>query len=189
MVVTACAQSPPAVMSNYDRKSELKAFDDSKAGVKGLVDAGVATIPRIFLGHDQIKHDVKLHSSGDSQQYGIPVIDVTGIHEDPGRRAYIADKVRNACEKWGFFQLINHGVPASVMNGMIDGVRRFHEQDTEVKKQFYSRDVTRRFTYNSNFDLYQAPAASWRDTFYCVMAPHRPDREELPAVCRYVLGF
>ena len=27
--------------SNYDRRSELKAFDESKAGVKGLVDAGV----------------------------------------------------------------------------------------------------------------------------------------------------
>ena len=103
MVVTACAKSPPVVMSNYDRKSELKAFDDSKAGVKGLVDAGVATTPRIFLGHDQIKLDEKLHSAGDSQQYSVPVIDFTGIHEDPGRRAYIADKVRNACEKWGFF--------------------------------------------------------------------------------------
>lgn len=36
---------------DYDRLSELKAFDDSKAGVKGLVDAGVTTIPAIFRGH------------------------------------------------------------------------------------------------------------------------------------------
>ena len=32
----------------YDRLRELKAFDDTKAGVKGLVDAGVAAIPAIF---------------------------------------------------------------------------------------------------------------------------------------------
>ena len=33
----------------HDRKRELKAFDDSKSGVKGLVDAGVTKIPRIFI--------------------------------------------------------------------------------------------------------------------------------------------
>ena len=33
---------------NYDRLSELKAFDDTKAGGKGLVDAGVTTVPAIF---------------------------------------------------------------------------------------------------------------------------------------------
>ncbi|KAK9081598.1 hypothetical protein Syun_031686 [Stephania yunnanensis] len=31
------------------RREELKAFDDTKAGVKGLVDAGVTKIPRIFI--------------------------------------------------------------------------------------------------------------------------------------------
>ena len=30
--------------SNYDRKAEIKAFDDSKTGVKGLVDSGVKKI-------------------------------------------------------------------------------------------------------------------------------------------------
>ncbi|KAM7462959.1 hypothetical protein LguiA_031080 [Lonicera macranthoides] len=32
----------------YDRTSELKAFDETKAGVKGLVDAGITQVPRIF---------------------------------------------------------------------------------------------------------------------------------------------
>ena len=35
-------------MAGYDRESEVKAFDESMAGVKGLVDAGVSQIPRIF---------------------------------------------------------------------------------------------------------------------------------------------
>ena len=175
-------------MSSYDRKSELKAFDDSKAGVKGLVDAGVTRIPRIFV-HDHIKLDKKFHSAGDSQQYSIPVIDFRGIHEDAARRVEVADKVRDACEKWGVFQVINHGIPVNVMNEMLDGVRRFHEQDIEVKKQFYSLDSMRKFAYNSNFDLYQAPAASWRDSICCTMTPHPPDLEELPAVFRYVFGL
>ncbi|KAK6781011.1 hypothetical protein RDI58_023195 [Solanum bulbocastanum] len=28
-------------ISSYDRMSELKAFDDTKTGVKGLVDSGI----------------------------------------------------------------------------------------------------------------------------------------------------
>ena len=72
------------------------------------------------------------------------------------------------------------------MKEMIDGVRRFHEQESEVKKEFYLRDVKRKFDYNSNFDLYQAPVANWRDSIYCIMAPNPPDPQELPLVCRYV---
>ncbi|PQP95336.1 1-aminocyclopropane-1-carboxylate oxidase homolog 1 isoform X2 [Prunus yedoensis var. nudiflora] len=36
--------------SKYDRAKELKAFDDTKAGVKGLVDAGTLHVPKIFIG-------------------------------------------------------------------------------------------------------------------------------------------
>ncbi|GMN32934.1 hypothetical protein TIFTF001_041832 [Ficus carica] len=34
--------------AKYDRLSQLKAFDETKAGVKGLVDFGVTEIPHIF---------------------------------------------------------------------------------------------------------------------------------------------
>lgn len=33
----------------YDQLKEIKAFDDTKAGIKGLVDAGILEIPRIFI--------------------------------------------------------------------------------------------------------------------------------------------
>ncbi|GLU08144.1 hypothetical protein SLE2022_250690 [Rubroshorea leprosula] len=39
--------------SAYDRSSELKAFDETKGGVKGLVDSGLTTIPRIFIDHQR----------------------------------------------------------------------------------------------------------------------------------------
>ncbi|KAL2463659.1 1-aminocyclopropane-1-carboxylate oxidase-like protein 3 [Forsythia ovata] len=109
-----------------DRISELRAFDDSKAGVKGLVDAGITKV-------------------------------------------------------------INHGIPDSVLEEMLDGVRRFYEQDTEVKKEWYTRDTTRRVVYNSNFDLYSAPSANWRDTIFCPMAPDLPKPDELPLKTRFDL--
>ncbi|KZV16369.1 hypothetical protein F511_12259 [Dorcoceras hygrometricum] len=74
---------------------------------------------------------------------------------------------------------------------MLDGVRGFYDQDVEAKAEWYTRDFSRRVIYNSNFDLFTAPSANWRDTVYCQMAPNAPKPEELPVVCRMPLqgGF
>jgi hypothetical protein len=181
MLSTSSGKTESELKSDYDRRSELKAFDDSKAGVKGLVDSGVADIPQIFI-HESSTNDK--FSSG-HHNFTVPVIDFDGIHEDASLRGKIVEELREACKKWGFFQVINHGISSSVLDDMINGVRRFHEQDTEVKKEFYTRDEMRKVAYNTNFDFYQAPAANWRDSLYCLVAPHPPRPEELPAVCRY----
>ena len=171
--------------SEYDRKSELIAFDDSKAGVKGLVDAGVAKIPRMFI-HPQ--HNLREKSVSTNAQLRIPIIDLEGVNSDAILRAKIIDKVRNACEIWGIFQIVNHGILKCVLEEMIKGIRRFNEQDTEVKKEFYTRDFSKKVTFVSNFDLFQAPAATWKDSFSCIIAPNPPDPTDMPAVCRYVVS-
>ena len=165
---------------DYDRASELKAFDESKEGVKGLVDAGVSKVPRMFIRPPDNSRDC-------NTQFKFPVIDLHGMDSDPIRRKKIVEMVREASETWGLFTVVNHGIPVSVLEEMMDGVHRFYEQDNEVKKEFYTRDLTRKVIYNSNFDLYVSKAANWRDTFYCLMAPHPLNPQELPATCRYVI--
>lgn len=168
----------------YDRESELKAFDETKAGVKGLVDAGINNVPRIFTHpKDDLLDSI---SSSEGGQFKFPIIDIDGMDKDPIRQQII-DQVRDASETWGFFQIMNHGIPVTVMNEMLEGVRLFYEQDTEVKKMWYTRSSLARFIYNCNFDLFSAPVANWRDTFYCTMAPTAPNPEELPQACRDVL--
>lgn len=174
----------PQFQPVYDRKSELNAFDDSKSGVKGLVDAGVTKIPYIFIEEKNQLHEISILDDVPSVS-SVPIIDFEGIDGGPAQRGEIIKEVRDACEKWGFFQMVNHGIPARVMDDMIEGVRRFHEQDAEAKKRFYSRDVKRPFVYYSNYDLFRTPTVNWRDSLLCTMAPQLPDPEELPAVCRY----
>ncbi|KAJ9686179.1 hypothetical protein PVL29_015193 [Vitis rotundifolia] len=154
----------------HDRRRELKAFDDSKSGVKGLVDAGITKIPPMFVYPSTFR---------------VPLVDLDGINDSATLRAKIIDQVREACENWGFFQAVNHGIPASVLEEMIDGIRGFHEQDTQVKKEFYKRDFKEKVSYFSNFDLCQATVATWKDCLSWAMAPSPPDPTELPAVCRY----
>ena len=70
---------------------------------------------------------------------------------------------------------------------MIDGLRKFHEMDAEVKKEFYTRDLSRKVSFLSNVDLYESQATNWRDTLGISMAPHPPSAAELPEVCRSVM--
>nr|XP_048332870.1 1-aminocyclopropane-1-carboxylate oxidase homolog 12-like [Ziziphus jujuba var. spinosa] len=64
------------------------------------------------------------------------------------------------------------------MEKLKEGVLRFFEQETEVKKQFHTRDTTKPVVYNSNFDLYEVPSMNWRDSFMCRLAPHTPNPED-----------
>ncbi|CAI9097705.1 OLC1v1034177C1 [Oldenlandia corymbosa var. corymbosa] len=167
----------------YNRKAEIKAFDDTKAGVKGLVDAGVTKVPPMFIGRPEKSYPT-------STEYEFPIIDLKGIGEDPAKRKQVVEKVRDASGTWGFFQVVNHEIPDDVLEEMLNGVRRFFEQDTQVKKQWYSRDHTKRMFWNSNFDLYSAPATNWRDTVVFSLLPELPSPEDLPSVCReIVMGY
>ncbi|CAL5208051.1 unnamed protein product [Lathyrus oleraceus] len=166
-------------MADSKRVKEQKAFDETKLGVKGLVDAGITKVPRIFHHpHDNTKITKKYTTP--------PVIDLTNIHEDPRARKRVVESVRDASETYGFFQIVNHGIPVSILNQMKDGVLSFFEQDNEVKKKFYTREP-KPFMYYSNIKLYTAIAATWKDSFLCNMAPIPPKPEDLPIVCREIL--
>ena len=166
---------------NYHRPTDLKAFDDTKAGVKGLVDAGITEIPRIFYRPPE---NYDSHNISAETQVQIPVIDLDQINKSSLKRKYTIDRVREASEKLGFFQLINHGIPENVLEEMKDAVRRFHEQETESKKQYYTRDLTKPLIYNSNFDLYSAAITNWRDSFGYISAPSPHSPQDLPEICR-----
>lgn len=166
-----------------ERIEMLKAFDDTKGGVKGLNDAGLFKLPEIFVRPPE---EVAAELKREKAQVEVPVIDLSSV-DDGGRRKQIVEQVRSAAETWGFFQVVNHGIPLSVLDGMIDGVRAFIDQDVDEKKKYYSRDVTRSVGYNSNYDLFESKTASWRDTLSISVnsGSHLLHPMDLPAVCRY----
>ncbi|KAI3948113.1 hypothetical protein MKX01_014712 [Papaver californicum] len=146
---------------HYDRTKELKAFDKTKAGVKGLVDARIEKIPRIFVRTlDELTEDLAFKND-QGNKIEIPLMDLQGTDQ---RRKEIIDEVRQASATWGFFQLVNHVIPISVTNEVIQG-SKVH--------------------FDSNFDLYKLRSANWRDTLRCLLLTPDPiNPEELPDTCR-----
>ncbi|XP_059632372.1 1-aminocyclopropane-1-carboxylate oxidase homolog 1-like [Cornus florida] len=180
--ITGTRESTEAAAMDYDRAKEVKAFDDTKAGVKGLVDAGAMNIPRIFIRPpEEIAQDLNCLTI----PLQVPVIDLSYIEKDDHRRKGIVDEIRIASEKWGFFQVVNHGIPLSVLSEMMNGVRAFHEQPSEVKKEFYTRDRSKKVRLECNYDLYRSTTANWRDTMsISLLLSDHLDPHELPLACR-----
>ncbi|KAJ7979896.1 1-aminocyclopropane-1-carboxylate oxidase-like 1 [Quillaja saponaria] len=130
MVVNSTDENEVGTDTGYGRKSELKAFDDSKAGVKGLVDAGVTKIPRMFYcGQVNLSE-----TSPSDSKLTIPIIDLKDIYINSVSRTEVIGKRQDACQNWGFFQLINHEIPIDMLDEIINGIRQFHELETGVKK-------------------------------------------------------
>ncbi|PRQ27943.1 putative oxoglutarate/iron-dependent dioxygenase, non-heme dioxygenase domain-containing protein [Rosa chinensis] len=176
-----------AVVDCDQREKELKEFDESKAGVKGLADAGVTKLPSMFVHPPENL----LNSSfpQDDEQYQkfrnlqLPVIDLSGFDNFERRKVIITD-INKAAESWGFFQLVNHGIPLGLMEGIQKSIRGFHELPQKEKVKWYSSDFTQKVRFFSNFNLKVSTPAAWRDTLSCKVLEDPESFEAIPQVCR-----
>ncbi|KAK1389662.1 1-aminocyclopropane-1-carboxylate oxidase-like [Heracleum sosnowskyi] len=85
------------------RMKNLKDFDETKAGVKGLSDSGVTTIPDFFI-HPVENLSGALKKSSPISTLSIPVIDLSHVHSDD-HKPRIVEQIREAARTWGFFQV------------------------------------------------------------------------------------
>ncbi|KAJ7944169.1 flavanone 3-hydroxylase, partial [Quillaja saponaria] len=66
----------------------------------------------------------------------IPVISLAGIDDINGRRTEIRQKIVEACEDWGIFQVIDHGVDTKLISDMTRLARDFFALPPEEKLRF-----------------------------------------------------
>ncbi|KAI3888065.1 hypothetical protein MKX03_027357 [Papaver bracteatum] len=163
----------------YDRSKEIKDFDDSKLGVKGLLDSGITSIPQFFIHAPESLPCNTNTSSFFMPNNEIPTVDLYSINT---HRSLIVDQIKEASTTWGLFRVINHDVPLDVLNRAILSIKDFNEQSKEVKAKYYCRVNDRGMTFASNFDLFQSKAAGWKDTLK--MGMDGLDSDKVPDILR-----
>ncbi|PIN10860.1 Deacetoxyvindoline 4-hydroxylase [Handroanthus impetiginosus] len=168
---------------DYEWEKEVEEFEKSKACVKGLVDFGIKKVPRFFINISE-----KLPNrdyTKDGLRVEIPIVDFKGIDRGGGRRIEIIDEIRRASKTWGFFQMINHGVPMSALDAILESTQRFHEQPKEAKMElYYSNSRHNMRFYIINGHLKKTDVAGWGDAFLCTFMDDVVDPEVIPPICR-----
>lgn len=66
----------------------------------------------------------------------LPLIDMSGVREgDPTSIRRAGDAIRQACEDIGFFYIVNHGVPQTVIDRAMAAAAQFFAYPAETKRQ------------------------------------------------------
>ncbi|XP_031091902.1 protein DOWNY MILDEW RESISTANCE 6-like [Ipomoea triloba] len=119
--------------------------------------------------------------------HDVPVIDLLGL--GCGDANLVVKQIEEACGEFGFFKVINHGVPKKAIEDMLKVVQEFNELPVEEKKKlFYSDDPSKTLRLStSNFN---EKTHNWRDYLClpCCKKKYSPEWLSNPSFLRGIVS-
>jgi len=103
-----------------------------------------------------------------SSQIAIPVIDMELLSGENDCRQKEIEKLAMACEEWGFFQVVNHGIPGSLMEQMKRIAREFVLLPLQEKVEYA---VQEHEGYGQAFVFSEDQQLDWSDLLYLTIMP------------------
>jgi len=141
-------------------------------GVKGLADLNLPNVPHQYIQSLQARLD---HSKIIPQE-SIPIIDFT--------KWDVQDFIFDATTKWGFFQIVNHGIPSKVLDGLKDAVHKFFELPAEEKKCLKVNSSPEVVRLATSFSPHAESVLEWKDYLQLVYASEEKNHAHWPAICK-----
>lgn len=91
----------------------------------------------------------------------IPVVDLDNFSVAARKRAI--SNIRDACQQYGFFQIVNHGVHETVIQRMLEVAREFFTMPAEYRADLHSEDPSRVVRLSSSFNIREEIVFNWRN--------------------------
>ncbi|CAA7052166.1 unnamed protein product [Microthlaspi erraticum] len=132
--------------------------------VQALSQTGISTVPNRYV---KPAHQRPVYNSNQSDaDMDIPVVDMSKVWGKPEGLM----SVRGACEEWGFFQVVNHGVSHDLMERMRGAWREFFELPLEEKRKYANSPETYE-GYGSRLGVVKDAKLDWSDYFFLNYLP------------------
>jgi non-haem dioxygenase in morphine synthesis N-terminal len=145
----------------------LQDWPEQVVPVQSLLESGLSTIPQQYI---KPPSDRPSFSNAKHNQHNIPVIDLNGLMDDvAGCRATI-QAISAACQEWGFFQVVNHGVSVELMERVRETWRMFFQLPTN-EKQVYSNSPKTYEGYGSRLGVEKGAILDWGDYYFLNLMP------------------
>ncbi|XP_057967722.1 2-oxoglutarate-dependent dioxygenase 19-like [Malania oleifera] len=157
-----------------------------QSSVKSLLaeSPGLASIPHAYVcsttttAHND---DDDHHQDDDDEKDSslIPTIDFSLLTSGtPHQRSRVIQDLRQTCQDWGFFTVVNHGVPEEVMKGMMRVCEEFFDLREEEKMEYYcdGKHVMDPIRCGTSFNPSVDKVLCWRDYLKVFVHPkfHSP---------------
>ncbi|XP_073025741.1 jasmonate-induced oxygenase 4 [Primulina eburnea] len=110
------------------------AIDANHIRVQSFAQDGEGVVPPQYIQPHDTRPNKNLEERSDQHGATAPVIDLTNVNS-------VHEELGKACGQWGAFQVINHGVPLELLDGMMRVGRCFFEDCTMVQKLSYACDT------------------------------------------------
>uniref|UniRef100_M1CM80 2-oxoglutarate-dependent dioxygenase n=2 Tax=Solanum tuberosum TaxID=4113 RepID=M1CM80_SOLTU len=145
--------------SKFEPNDDIFDFVIKKAnGLKGIADTSLEIIPNQCI---QPKEQ-RLDKSQIDNQESIPTIDLSNFDD-----LNVEKSIQEAANKWGFFQIINHGIPIEVLEDLKEAGHKFFELPAEEKVKYYKENAGADesvLLYWSAIGVKDEKVLEWRDS-------------------------
>lgn len=145
-------------------------------GVTGLSRMGLNAVPKQYIQtpEERLDQNKVVHEES------IPIVDISNW-DDPKVAASICD----AASKWGFFQIINHGIPLEVLENVKEAGHRFFELPNEERRKYLKENSpTPSVQLRTSFSPSAEKVLEWKDFLMHKYVPAEEGPEFWPSVSK-----
>jgi gibberellin 20-oxidase len=128
-----------AATLNFDANSTLR-----NAGLMSPVPHSESKqLPAMFIEADKTQRSSEdSWEASEHAELEVPVLDLEVLNSGPdklGQRQELVKAMAKACQKWGFFQVLNHGVDQALIDRCEVEAHRMFALPLEVKERVHRR--------------------------------------------------